>query len=200
MIGKDSRFNHGGTVRYVDHNGELLEFEHLSIRPSLVRVDHTDNVFYTPSSSDSWSSIGWKLLGSAKHYWIVADYSGVVDCFSDLHGKERKEIFGTLSANLTAGVKTSITLGRTRGVKRGQALTIQDMDSLVEATTTVLDVNSETGVVSCAPFTVPGGGITAAKSRVYATVRDPLRVRAPSAQRAQFEALNFTDYTQTLEE
>jgi hypothetical protein len=200
MIGRNSRFNYAGYVRFVDQRGRLIEYEQLPFLPPLAKVNHADNVSYTPTSTDSWSSVAWKLLGDGRYYWVVAEYSGVVDTFTELQGSDSYQVFGQISTTLSAGTNTSITLARVRGLRRGDAITIQDMLSGVEATTTVLDTNKETGVVSCAPFTVPGGGITASKSRVFSNVRKALQVSAPSASRAFFEALNFADPTQTLVE
>jgi hypothetical protein len=73
------------------------------------------------------------------------------------------------------------------------SITFTDLSSLNTVTAQVIAVNKTTKVVSCAPFSVPGGGIVAANSRITVSYKKAVTLTVPTAHRAMFEALAFSD-------
>jgi hypothetical protein len=192
-INGKSRFNYATRVLKVDVTGALVEPERFDIRPTLVRTNFSDNREYIPVDGDNWSRIAWRLLGNGRYYWVIADFSGVIDPFAELEVREKTKYLTQLTNNLAAGEASSFVVDRPKAVKRGQRLRLQDLDpsNPVSVDVSVLAVNETTGLVSASPFTVPVGGIPAALSKV--SLLYPLRKRltCPTPARAQLEALDF---------
>lgn len=202
-VGRESRYNYAPTIRVTDAAGFLVERLHLDIRPQLVNVIHPDNVEYTPSENDTWSRIGWRKLGNGRRWWIIADFSQVIDPFKELKPTTKYKYVTQLSVNVpAASTITSITVTNAKKVKRGDSLRLEDLDQahLVSLDVFVLAVNETTNVVTLSPIATPAGGIPFALSRVSRIYKDTLRLVIPSANRAFFEALNFGNPLNVLTE
>ncbi len=195
-----SRYNYAVRVRRVNSAGALIEFERYDIRPTLVRIVHADNTEYIPQNDDNWSRIAWKTLGDGRLYWIIADFSQVVDPFTELMPETKTSFMTQLSADLLAGTRTQATIVRTKGIQRGMRLRLQDLDPANpnSADVSVMDVNKTTGVMTFSPVTVPTGGIPAALSRVSRIYERKPRLVVPTVHRALFEALDFDNPLNTL--
>lgn len=203
MIGSLSRYNYSSIVQVIDSTGQLAEREHPDIRPQLQNIVHSDNQEYTPSDTDNWSRIGWRKLGDGKHWWIIADYSEVIDPFTELRSQERLKYATQLSvAAPVATMITEITVVRPKEVRRGDVLRIEDLDPAhaVSFDVTVLSTNETLGTVQFAPTMTPAGGVPILLSRVSRVYRDNIRLVVPSVHRAYFEAMNFTNPLNTLTE
>lgn len=198
-----SPYNYSAIVNVVDLEGNLIEHEHLDIRPRLVRVKHSDNMQYVVKPADNWSRISWKTLGNGRFYWIIADYSGVVDPFKALKKEETIEYVTQLSgSNLNPGTYTQISVVRSKRLSRGMVLRIEDINVVnrlsydvvvrsVEGTTVYLDTG----------FTIPNPKILAVStSRVSIVDTKSISLIIPSPNRAFFEALDFGNSLNVLSE
>lgn len=202
-VGPVSRYNYAATIQVVDASGQLVEREHLDIRPPLQNVVHPDSQEFTPNEKDNWSRIGWRKLGDGRYWWIIADYSQILDPFAELRPQEKTKYLTRLSANVPAATTiTSITVSRVKEVKRGDFLRIEDLDiaHAVSFDVVVQTTNDTTGVVTFAPVVSPAGGVPSALSRVSKVYKENVRLIIPSPHRAFFEALNFTNPLNILTE
>lgn len=193
-VGRESRYNYAAIMRVTDSAGFLVEREHLDIRPTLVNIVHADNREYVPSPNDNWSRIAWRKLGDGRRWWIIADYSQIVDPFTELRPVEKTKYVTQLAADIPATSSiTEFQVNHPTKVNRGDMLRIEDLDIAhqVSMDVAVLSVNETAGTVQVSPVTSPAGGIPAALSRVSRIYKEQLRIIVPSAHRAFFEALNF---------
>lgn len=194
-VGRDSRHNYSAVMRVVDAAGNLVEREYLDIRPRLVLTDHPDNVQFTPSASDTWNRIGWRRLGRFDRYWIIADYSGVLDPWTELKPKRKTKAIAQLTANAVTGAIDTIFVSDVRSISPTQILRIENLDPSNPTffETPVLSVNPLLKRVTLTPSTVPAPGIPFALSRVSIVYTESRRLTVPSPNRAFFEALNFSN-------
>ena len=202
-VSRESRYNYSATILVADAAGFLVEKPHLDIRPQLVNIVHPDNVEFSPSGNDTWSRIGWRKLGNGRRWWIIADYSQILDPFSELKPETKYKYVTQLSVNVPATTAiTSITVVNAKKVKRGDVLRVEDLDTgnLVSFECFVLAVNETTNVVTISPITTPAGGVPFLLSRVSRVYKEQLRLIIPSANRAFFEALNFGNPLNVLSE
>ena len=63
--------------------GELTQPEFVDLRKR-VETTASDDSFVTVKGSMTWSNLGLAKLGDARHWWIGADLSNVVDPFNDI--------------------------------------------------------------------------------------------------------------------
>jgi hypothetical protein len=199
-VGLNSRNNYSVIMRNVDAAGRSLEHDYLDIRPSLVQTAHPDNTEYVPSPGDNWSRIAWKKLGNGRHYWIIADYSSIVDPLSELQPETKTRYVAQLALAAHSG-DVQITVTSTRKIRRGMLLRIQDLAPLggtLEGS--VLGVDTTNNVVTfSAPLpAAPPMLILPQLSRVSELYQEDVRLVIPSPHRALFEALNFTNAFNTL--
>lgn len=200
-VGPQSRYNYAAVVEVVDSSGFLIEKEHLDIRHPLVRINYSDNRQLTPSPTDNWSRIAWRTLGDGRRWWIIADFSQILDPLTELQPATKTKYLAQLTVPLVIGIKYSqITVDRPFSIQRGQKLKIEDLDpsNKVSVFTTVLAVNQTTGVVDVSSFTSPG--IPAALSRVSHVFQQSPSLVIPTTQRAFFEALDFGNVLNTFVE
>jgi hypothetical protein len=199
-IKPESRSNYAPTIRVVNSAGFLVEREHLDIRPTLVTTVHSDNQEFVPLSNDNWSRISWRKLGHGRRYWIIADYSNIVDPWTELQPIKVYKVVAQLNANVVAGTINQISLTRTKGVSRGQVLRVENLDpmALVSFDCSVLAVNPIANTVDITPVAAPS--VPALLSRVSVVSDQPVKLTCPSVQRAFFEALNFGNPLNTLVE
>lgn len=193
---RNSRYNFAPIVRVVNATGHLIEREHLDLRPTLVRIAHSDNLEIIPNSGDNWSRLAWRALGDGRLYWIICDYSQIIDPLSELKPATKTKYVSQLLATIPAGAEVAqITVDYPKNIKRAMRLRLEDLDPAhaVSVETHVLDVNETTGVVTCQAFTPPAGGIPFALSRVSRVYEEGVRLTVPSASRALFEALDFNN-------
>ena len=194
-ITRNSRFNHAARIRIITGDGQLVEKEHLDIRPRLSAIDSDENFEVFPSKADTWSRISWRHLGNGRNYWIIADHTGIVDPFSELKPKIEFKYVTQLAVDLSSGTQTSMTVNDPEKLSRGLKVHVEDLDpaSPISAEIGILSVNNDTGVVLFSPVTITAPGIPAALSRVSLQVTKPARLISPPANKAIFESLNFNN-------
>lgn len=199
-IGNKSRYNYAIRIRKRNSAGVLVEYERFDIRPTLVRIVHADNTEYVPANDDNWSRIAWKTLGDGRLYWIIADYSQIVDAFTELMPTQRVSYMTQLSVTLSAGVQNQMTVVRSKGMQRGMRLRIKDLNlaNPNSIDVSVISVNHTTKVVIFTPVTVPAGGIVASLSQVSRIYETRRHLIVPSVHRALFQALEFDNPLNTL--
>ena len=193
-IGRESRYNYAANMLVLGSSGQMHEREHLDIRPTLVDIDHLDNREFVPADRDNWSKIAWRTLGDGRRWWIIADYSRVIDPLTELRPQRKTKYVTQLSANIPAVTSiTQFSVAQPTKVRRGDVLVIEDLDIAhsVSMEVAVLSVNETAGTVMCSPVTSPTGGIPSALSRVSRVYKEQLRLVIPTAHRAFFEALSF---------
>lgn len=200
-VGKNSQYNYSAIIRIRNAAG-LIEPPHLDIRPALTRIFYSDNTEYTPSGDDNWSRVSWKTLGNGRFYWIIADFSQVVDPFLELRPIQKTSYLTQLTIALglgDVGVR-QITVARSKGIKRGMLLEIRDLDpaNAVSVQVSVLAVNYVTHAVTVTAFTTPITGIPTALSRVSRVYTKAVQLSVPTPSRAFFEALDFRNPLNTL--
>lgn len=199
-LDRDSRYNYAHIMRTVDAAGQLVEYDHFDLRPHLVDTVHPDNREFTVEEGDNWSRIGWRRLGRGRRWWIIADYSQVVDPFEALQPVEALRVTGRLSSPVAAGTVVSLTLTKVTGIASGTTLRVQNLDPAAPTTfdAAVLSVNPTTRVVSLTPATCPAPGIPTALARVSIVRRATRKLVCPSMNRAFFSALSFGNPLNTL--
>jgi nucleoid-associated protein YgaU len=87
MIGKDSRFNATVVLRIVDNAGNQVESARLHLpysRESVINVSPSDLQDYPVQEGDTWHSIAARTLkGRSDLWWIIAEFSNVLDPFKE---------------------------------------------------------------------------------------------------------------------
>ena len=193
-VSSDSRYNYTPVVQILDPSGALSEKLHLDIRPTLQTIIHSDNIQFTPSDTDNWSRIAWRYLGNGKLYWIIADYSQVIDPFTELKARTRTRYLTQLAASVAGGATvTTLTMLSTKNIRRGDTLKVEDLNpaNLTSMNVVVMSVDDSSKVVSVSPVTAPVTGIANVYSRVSRVYKEQVRLTIPSAHNAFFEALDF---------
>ena len=88
MIAKDSRYLLTEVVQVTSPStGELSRPAFLAPRSRVTSVGDDDRFALIPEAK-RWGNVGRDSLGSASHWWVVADMSRVVDPFTQLHDRE----------------------------------------------------------------------------------------------------------------
>lgn len=189
MIGRQSRNNYAAIIQVLNSAGQLVEFSHLDIRPTLTNILQSDNVRFTPSQSDNWSRISWRRLGDGRRWWIIADFSQVVDPWIDLNQVTSYNYLTQLSADIPAGLINSFTVKDDSQIVAGMNLLVENLDPTdpVSFECNVTEVNTEAVVIT--PVTAPA--IPFALSRVSQIAVSSVQLTCPSVQRAFFESSNF---------
>ena len=83
-ITKNSRYQLTAVVQIIDPvSGNLTKPEFMDLRQR-VTAKANDDVFVTASSAKQWSHHGLEELGDARHWWVIADLSEVIDPFEEL--------------------------------------------------------------------------------------------------------------------
>lgn len=199
-FGANSRYNYSTVVRIVSAAGLRVEPDHVDSRPPLSRTSFPDNVQYTAGSTDTWSRLGWSRLGSGKLYWIIADFSGVVDPHTELQPQSKTKYVAQLGERLLAGTVNKAKLSDVRKIKRGMRLHIEDLtpSTGVSIDVAVVDVDSTTKQITFSPAAL-AVDIPWETSRVSYVYKQPRVLTIPTASRAYFEALDFSNLLNTLQ-
>lgn len=197
MIDAESRYNYAAVFRLYDHTGRLIEREHFDLRPPLANITHNDNQTVAVADGDNWSRIAWRRLGKGTRWWIIADYSDVIDPFTATRTATVLTYAARLSGNIAAGTVTSFTVTDVRRVRIGTVLRVENLDpaSPVSFDASVLSVNTTSKLVTVTPVTCAAPGIPALLARVSTVTRRQATLVCPSVNRAMFDALNFADPT-----
>jgi hypothetical protein len=203
VITAESRSNYCQVIRIVDGNARLVEPEHLTLRPSLAATQHSDNQEFYGDTDFRWSQAAWQRLGSGKRWWIIADYSSIVDPFRDPQTKIVYQAKAQLRAELVGGMTvSSIPVTHPARFAVGDRIVVENLDpatpTRMEAV--VQGVNSAHSAVEVIPTRVPAPGIPVALSRVSIRKLEPRRLVCPAPSRAFFECLNFGNPANTLPE
>lgn len=192
-LDRDSRYNYAHIMRSVDAAGQLVEYDRFDLRPHLTDTTHPDNQEFQVTEGDNWSRIGWRRLGRGRRWWIIADYSNVVDPFEELLTAETVRVIGRLSVAVAAGSVSTMALTRVTGIAAGTTLRVQNLDPAAPTVfdAAVLSVNTTSKVVTVTPTDCPAPGIPTALSRVSIVRREGRKLVCPSVNRALFGALSF---------
>lgn len=199
-VSRTSRNNYAAVIRIVNAAGELVEREHLDLRPSIVTTRLPDNSEVTPAPSDNWSRISWRMLGDGQFWWIIADWSKVVDPFQDLRPSLKTKYLAQLGADIpSGGPVASIQVTRLRDFQRGQKIRIENLDpsNLQSVDTSVIGINGNTSSVVITPI-VLSTNLPAAMSRVSHLISQSAVLTVPSIHTALFNALDFGNSLNTL--
>ena len=83
MITPNSRYLLTRVIQATDAvTGEATQPVFVDLRDRVAAYSPDDR-FVTIDGSMSWGSLSRKMLGDARHYWVIADLSGVIDPFSE---------------------------------------------------------------------------------------------------------------------
>src|SRR4029077_167672 len=127
-IGLTSRNNYSAIMRVVNAANFLVEKEHLDIRPTLVSIKFADNQQFSPSQTDNWSRIAWRKLGNGRYYWIIADFSQIVDPFSELSPIVKNQYITQLTTDVPAGIVNSIVVADPKRISMSMLLFVENLD------------------------------------------------------------------------
>lgn len=87
-VGEESRYNFTVRMRQVDVSGQLVEPERLDIpypRTPVIQRSRPDLHEYKVREGDTWSNIASRFLrGRSDLWWVIAEFTGVVDAFEEL--------------------------------------------------------------------------------------------------------------------
>lgn len=202
-VGQNSRHNHSAIIRTADGAGNLLEHDHLDIRPRVSGTTYVGHTEYKVSDVDTWSRIAWAKLGDSKLWWVIADLSDVVDPYDDLHPEPQLEYRTQLGANYVVGTSTYMQLVKSKGIEMGQLLQIDHLASTATMQVQVVAVDTTlhrlaVRVVSSSNLS---GGTTllAATSRVSEVQRAERRLIVPNYNQMAMTALDFGNQITKLE-
>lgn len=96
MIYDDSRYNFTPRIRVVDSQGALVENERVDLpydRSLVVRSAKASLQEYIVMEGDSWSNVAARFLrGRSDLWWVIAEYSGVIDPFTELKVGQKLKI------------------------------------------------------------------------------------------------------------
>lgn len=201
MISNTSRFNFATRVRFRDASGALAEPERFDILPRVTKTDYPDNVELYPADGDNWSRLAWRALGNGQFYWVICDFSEVVDPMSELVPTEKAFFVAQLAADVPAGAVSTAGVTNAVRIQRGMRVRFEDLNPAhrVAFEAVVSNANAETGVVNFEPATAPAGGIPAALSRVSIVRRLPVRLVCPTVRRLGLQVLDFANPLNTIE-
>lgn len=192
-VGPESRNNYSVIMRVVNTAGYLVEREHLDIRPRLVNTSFPDNQQFIPSQQDNWSQIAWKKLGDGQRWWIVADFSGVIDPFLDLLPALKFNYLTQLSADAGVGYTTQITVKDPKRLSMGMLILVEDLTFLQPSsgslTSQVGVSGSELGLTQILgnPSTLSGAFVTsiiAVNNQTGVVDVQPITVNSPGVPAA----------------
>jgi len=87
-VSEESRYNFTVRMRQVDMAGQLVEPERLDLpypRTPVIRRSRPDLHEYKVREGDTWSNIASRFLrGRSDLWWVIAEFTGVVDTFEEL--------------------------------------------------------------------------------------------------------------------
>lgn len=88
MISSSSRFNLVPTISVVDSTGSQVENRHVDLpykRSAVVSSANSPTQEYYVQHGDTWSNIAARFLkGRSDLWWVIAEYSGILDPFEEL--------------------------------------------------------------------------------------------------------------------
>jgi len=102
-ISRDSRFVSAlPAVVPIDASGDAIENVRLDLpypRPVITAERRPDVTQYTVRGGDTWHTLGLRFMhGQAQYWWAIAEFSGVIDPFTELApGKTTPNAGGTLT-------------------------------------------------------------------------------------------------------
>jgi len=91
-VGPDSRYNRSAVLVVMDQFGRPLRKPYLDLFEPYSAINDSTNRRYTATDVDRWHTIGNRFLGSARHYWAIADFNEVIDPFTELGQGTRLQI------------------------------------------------------------------------------------------------------------
>lgn len=198
----ESRYNYSEVIVTKDANGLPTEKPHLGIRPRLNTEDQSDIRQFVPGPEETWSRIGYARLGDGRRYWVVADYSGIIDPFRDLRKRERLQYVTQLAQPVPAsGIVDQIVVADARRLRAGMKLRVENLDPGNYTSYDVQIVNvvySSNTVVIHQIDTVLA--VPTALSRVSLVYSSGVALRYPDPERVLFDVLDFNNRLSVLQE
>ena len=83
-IGRRSRYNRCTALKVVDANGVQTRRVYLDRFPRLRRVEFPDDRSYAVRRGDTWSALGFRLLGNSHDWWAIAEVNRVINPWEEL--------------------------------------------------------------------------------------------------------------------
>jgi len=203
VIKQNSRQRFTAVISNADPNGRKLEYDYSDLRPCLVNNKSPDNRSIIPQQGDNWSRIAWRSLGNGRLYWVIADYSVVLDPFTELQPTSSRTILSELKEPI--GQDNAIVPARPWAFKRGMQFAIEDLSSVdAQGNPTVVYETVALGVDKNGVVSIPniqglaGMGLDVNNTRITEVwVKEPKLV-APSLAKAYFRATDFANPLNTL--
>lgn len=209
-IGRNSRNNFAVVRRITTASGAVAEFDQLDMRNHLTKTDYRDNRTIQVRDEESWSRLAWRTLGNGRHWWIIADYSKVVDPFAEIVRRESLAFIDNPLADIAIAPLPSDTVRVLHPLRfrKGMLLEIEDMASGLKAraAVTLAQDDGTLKVASVSPrfdtSSPPPEGLwlRAATTRIMLVSTTEPIVTAPTTARAMFEAFDFRNPVVVAEE
>jgi hypothetical protein len=86
-VNANSRFNFTPLVMVVDGADQAVENLRTDLpyaRPAVTAEQRPDLVAYAVRAGDSWRSLSSRFLGRSDLWWAIAEFTGVIDPFTEL--------------------------------------------------------------------------------------------------------------------
>ena len=93
---EDSRYLRSTVIRVVGPGGRLLKPQWLDFSTRITNTLYYDNQYVTVDSSSSWAHLGLRYLQDARAWWAIAEFSDILDPFTDLEEMGNSGVAATL--------------------------------------------------------------------------------------------------------
>ena len=203
-IHTNSRNNFAPVRRSVDGSGNSIEFDQLDLREHVTQTSHPDNRRIQPLPGETWSHLAWRTLGNGQFWWIIADYSRVVDPWKEILRPTAPTYLDALEQDIPPGPlpPAFIQVRTPRRFYKGLNILVEDMASG--------GVSFEASVVGSDP-TVPGRVlirtsaplgqfVRGATARIAVVTEARPLLTALTTSRALFECFDFRNPNRTADE
>lgn len=84
MISAISRNTLAAVIEIVDDQGNVVVPARIDIREGINSSKLSDLKQTNAKQGDTWGLLGLNLLGDARHWWVIAELSGVLDPYEEL--------------------------------------------------------------------------------------------------------------------
>lgn len=83
-ITNTSRFRRCKVVVSLDARGNPIEPPFVDIEPSIEIKNNSDSQEIVCEAGDTWGVLGFQFLRDPTAWWAIAEYSGIIDPFTEL--------------------------------------------------------------------------------------------------------------------
>lgn len=189
-----SRNNFAVVRRIVDSSGNNTEHDQLDIRPQITKTNHPDNRRIEVLPHETWSHLAWRTLGNGRLWWLIADYSKIVDPFREIQRRDNVSFLDSLMQDIQPGPVSSIRVSRQKRFRKGVRLLIEDMATGFKLPATVIGLgpaDEKPALVYVAVSSELGDWVRAATSRIMRVDETRPFMTAPTSTRAAFESADY---------